>query len=157
MEMRWKTSMSIQETQRQDNKLTSSLFTKERRKIQNRNRHLRTCNRKSTIPKIRWRIETNSISIDDDVTSRKKLWNLQQGTISNSRSLDEVKAVSVGHYRTLWSLDRPWKLKVFPKASQTKQITSLVALEVARLWFHSATYPRQDKYKGRYSFKKRSY
>ena len=105
-----------------------------------------------------WRTQRqdNSISIEDNATSRKELWNLQQGTTSNSRSFDKVETISVGHYGTLWSLDGPWKLKVFPRASQTKQMTSLVVLEVIRLQFHSATYPRQDKYKGRYSFKKKS-
>ena len=101
-------------------------------------------------------METNNISIEDDTTSRKKLQNIWQGTTSNSRSFDEMEAISVGHYETLESLDRPWKLKVFLRASQNKQMTSSVVLEVTRLWLHSAIYSRQDKYKGRYSFKERS-
>ena len=120
MEMGWRTSISIQETQRQDNKSTSSLSTEEKRKIQNRNRCLRTCNRRSTIPRTRWEIETNSISIKDDITSGKELQNLWQGTTSNSRSFDKVEAISVGCNRTLWNLDGPQKLKVFPRASQAK-------------------------------------
>ena len=76
MEMGWRTSTSIWRTQGQDNKSTSSLSAKERRKIQSRNRHLRTCNRRSTIPRTRWKMETNGISIEDNATSRKKLWNL---------------------------------------------------------------------------------
>ena len=147
--------MSIQGTQRQDNKSTSSLSSEEERKIQNRNRCLRTYNRRSTITRTRWEMETNSISIKDNITSGKELQNLWQGTTSNSRSFNEIEAISVGCYRTLWSLDGPWKLKVFLRASQTKWITSLVVLEVTRLWLHFAIYSRQDKYKGRYSFKKR--
>ena len=156
VEIGWRTLTSIWRTQRQDNKLTSSLPAKEGRKIQSRNRHFRTCNRRSNIPRTRWEMETNSISIKDNATNGKELWNIQQGTTSNSRSFDKVETISVGHYGTLWSLDGPWKLKVFPRASQTKQMTSSVVLEVIRLQFHSATYPRQDKYKGRYSFKKKS-
>ena len=139
-----------------ENKSTGSLPTKERRKIPNRNGHFRTCNKKSTIPRTIWEMETNSISIEDDVTSGKELRNLWQGTTSNSRSFDEIKTILVGHYGTLWSLDGLWKLKIFLKALQTKQTTSSIVLKVTRLWFYSVTYPRQDKYKGRYSFKKRS-
>ena len=65
--------MSIQGTQKQDNKLTSSLPTEEKRKIQNRNKCLRTYNRRSTIPRTRWEMETNNIPIEDDATSRKEL------------------------------------------------------------------------------------
>ena len=117
MEMGWRTLTSIWGTQRQDNKSTSSLLTKEGRKIPNRNKCLRTCNRRSTISRTRWEMETNSISIKDNATSGKELWNLQQGTTSNSRSFDEMETISVGCYGTLWSLDGPWKLKVFLRAS----------------------------------------
>jgi len=65
--------MSIQGTQRQDNELTSSLPTEERRKIQSRNRYLRICNRRGTISRTRWEMETNRISIKDDATSGKEL------------------------------------------------------------------------------------
>ena len=92
--------MSIQGTQKQDNKLTSSLPTEEKRKIQNRNKCLRTYNRRSTIPRTRWEMETNSISIKDNATSGKELRNLQQETTSNSRSFDEMETISIGCYRT---------------------------------------------------------
>jgi len=86
---------------RQDNKSTSSLPAEEERKIQSRNRCLRTHNRRSTISRTRWKMETNSIFIKDNATSRKELQNLQQGTTSNSRSFDKVETISVGHYGTL--------------------------------------------------------
>ena len=148
--------MSIWRTQRQDNKSTSSLPTEEGGKIQSRNRCFRTHNKRSTISRTRWKMETNSISIENDATSWRKLWNLWKGTTSNSRSFNKVETTCVRHYGTLWSLNRPWKLKVFPRVSQTKWMTSLVILEVTRLRFHFMTYLRQDEYKGRYSFKKRS-
>jgi len=65
--------MSIQGTQKQDNKSTGSLPTEEGRKIQNRNGCLRIHNRRSTILRTRWEMETNSISIKNDATSRKEL------------------------------------------------------------------------------------
>jgi len=68
-----RTSTSIRGTQRQDNKSTSSLPAEEERKIQSRNGCIRTHNRRSTIPRTRWEMETNSISIEDDATSKKKL------------------------------------------------------------------------------------
>ncbi len=94
VEMGWR-------TQRQDNKLTSSLPTEEGRKIQSRNKCFRICNRRSTISRTRWEMETNSISIENNATSRKELWNLWQRTTSNSRSIDKVETISVGCYKTL--------------------------------------------------------
>jgi len=46
-------------------------------------------------------METNSISIKNNITSRKKLQNLQQGTTGNSRSFDEIETILVGHHGTL--------------------------------------------------------
>ena len=89
-------------------------------------------------------------------TSRKELWNLQQEATSNSRGSDQVKTIPVGHYGAFWSLDRSWKLKVFLRASQVKQMTSSMILEVTRLRLYIEAYTRKDKYKDRHPFKKES-
>ena len=99
-------------------------------------------------------METNSVSVKDDATGRKKLWNLRQEATSNSRSFDQVETIPVGHYKTFWCLDRSQKLKVFPRASQVKWMTSLMVLEVIRLRLYVEAYTGKDKHKGRYPFKK---
>ena len=111
---------SIQRTEGQNHKPAGSLSSKERRKIQSRNRCLRTYNRRSTISETKQKMKTNSIIIHNNVTSGKKQWNLQQGTTSNSRSLNEVETISVGCNGILWNLDRPWKLKILPGTLQVK-------------------------------------
>ena len=52
-------------------------------------------------------METYSVFIQDNATSERKLQNLQQGTISNSRSLNKIKAIFIGYHRKVQSLDRP--------------------------------------------------
>ena len=90
-------------------------------------------------------METNNIPIEDDATSRKELLAIIEALIKwRQYLLDTMEPFKV------------WMIRVFLRASQTKQTTSSVVLEVTRLQFHSMTYPRQDKYKGRHSFKKRS-
>jgi len=59
------------------NKSTSSISTKETRKIQSGNGCLRTCNRRSTIPRIRWEMETNCFFVKNNATSRKELRNIR--------------------------------------------------------------------------------
>ena len=152
--MEWRTPKGIQGTQGQDNESTSSFPTKEGRKILSGNEHFRTCYKGSTIPRTRREMETDSVSIQDDTTGRKELWNLQQGATSNSRSLNQVKTIPVGHYGAFWSLDRSQKLEVFPRTSQVKQKTSKMVSKVARLWLHITTYSREDKYQSRYPIKK---
>ena len=56
-----RTSTSLQQTQGQDNKSTSALSSKERRKIYSGNRCFRTCNWRSTIPGARREMEIDSI------------------------------------------------------------------------------------------------
>ena len=73
MGMKQRPLTSIQRTEGQNNKPTSTFSFKERRKIQSRNGHFRTHNRRSTILGTRWEMKTNSISIKDNATSRKKL------------------------------------------------------------------------------------
>ena len=57
-------------------------------------------------------METNSLPIQNDTTSRKKLWNLQQGTIGNCRSLNKIEAISTECDGTIWNLDRLQKPQV---------------------------------------------
>jgi len=67
------TSEGVWRTQGKDNESTSTISTQKRGKIQSRNGHFRICYRMSAIPGTRWEVETNSVSIKDDATSRKKL------------------------------------------------------------------------------------
>jgi len=52
-------------------------------------------------------METDSIFIKNNATSRKKLWNLQQGTTGNYRSFNKMEIISTRHNETIWNLDRP--------------------------------------------------
>jgi len=61
---------------RKDYKSAGTLSSEKRRKIQSRNRHLRTCHRRSIISRTGRKIETNSLSVQDFATSGKKLQNL---------------------------------------------------------------------------------
>ena len=101
MEMGRRTSMSFPRAKGQDYKSTSTLSSKKRRKIQSRNRHLRICNRGSTIPETKWEMETHSIFIQNNATSGKKLQNLRQGITSNSRSFIKVETISIRYKGTL--------------------------------------------------------
>jgi len=58
-------------------------------------------------------METYSIFIQDNTTSRKKLWDSQQETISNSESSNKIEIISVESHRKVWSLDKSWKSQVF--------------------------------------------
>jgi len=73
MEVERRTLKGIQRTQGKDNESTSSFFTKKRGKIQSGDGHIRTCYWSGVIPRIRWEMETDSVFIKDDATSRKKL------------------------------------------------------------------------------------
>ena len=64
---------AFEELKNKNKKLTDTHSSKERRKIPSRDRHIRTCNRGSFIPRIRWKMETNCISIQNNATYRKKL------------------------------------------------------------------------------------
>ena len=87
MEMGKGTPRSIRGTQGKDHESTGTSSTQERRKIQDGNRCIRTCDWRSTFPRARREMETHCILVKNDATSRTKLRNLQQGTIGNCRSL----------------------------------------------------------------------
>ena len=101
-------------------------------------------------------METNSIFIKDNVTSREKLWNLWQGATGNSGGSDQVETVFTGCSGNIQSLDRSWKSEIFLGTSQAKQKTNKIVFEVARLWLHTMIHSRTNEYQGRYSFEKRS-
>ena len=58
-------------------------------------------------------METDSILIKNNATSRKKLQNLWQGTTGNYRSLNEMETISTGCNGTIWDLDRQQELEIF--------------------------------------------
>jgi len=68
-----------------------------RGKIQSGNRCIRTCNWRSTIPRTRWEMETNSVPVKNDATSGIKLQDLQQRTTRNSRGSRKMEAIPTGH------------------------------------------------------------
>ena len=147
MEMKWG-------TQGQDNESTGSFPTKEERKIQSGNRYFRLYYRRSAIPGTRWKVETNSISVKDNATHRKELWDLQQGIIGNSRSSDQVETIFTRHVENIRNMDRSQKPEVFPRTSQIKQKTCKIVSEVARLWLYTMIYSRENEYQSRYPIKK---
>jgi len=77
MEIGKRTSKGIRKTQGKDYKSTSLFSTKKRGKIESGDRCIRTCDRRSTIPRIRWKMETNSFFVKNNTTSRTKLQDLQ--------------------------------------------------------------------------------
>jgi len=66
-------SKDIRGTQGKDNESASTITTQKRRKIQSRNGYVWTCYRRSIILGTGQKVETNSIFIKDNATSRKKL------------------------------------------------------------------------------------
>ena len=51
-------------------------------------------------------METNSVFIQNDITSGKELQDIQQGTTGHCGSFDKVETIFTGHYRKVQSLDR---------------------------------------------------
>jgi len=72
-----RTSKGVRRTQRKDYKSTGSFSAQKRRKIQSEDKYIRTCNRRSTIPRTRWEMDTNSFLVKNNATSRTKLQDLQ--------------------------------------------------------------------------------
>ena len=73
MEIGKRTPRSIRRTQGKDHKSTSTSFTQEGRKIQSRNRRIRTCHWRSTFSRARREMETHCILIKDNATSGTEL------------------------------------------------------------------------------------
>ena len=100
-------------------------------------------------------MEAYHIPIKNNVTSQKKLWDLQQGITSNSRSFDIIETISTRHYRKIWSLDVSQKPQVFSRTTQVKWTTDKMVFEVIRLWLHTTIYSGKDKHKSRCTVKKK--
>ena len=75
---------------------------------------------RSTIPRTRWKMETDSIFIKNNATSRKKLQDLRQEATGNSRGSIQMETIPVGRNGTFRNLDRPWKLEILLRTSQVK-------------------------------------
>ena len=99
MEIEKRTLRGIQKVKREDHKLTYTCSTEKRRKILSRNRYFRTCYRRSSIPRVRRKIETYCIFFKNNVTSKKKLQDLEQRITHNSKSLYKIEEIFIGHHR----------------------------------------------------------
>jgi len=64
--------------------------------------------------------------------------------------------ILVGYHGEIQSLDRLWESQVFQRTAQVKWITGKMIFEVTRLWLHTVTYSRKDKYQDRYFIKEES-
>ena len=100
-------------------------------------------------------METDSIFIQDNTTSRKELWDIQQETTSHYRSFNQVETIFTRCYRKVQDLDRSWKSQILQGVLKVKWKTSEMVSEVIRLWFHTVTYTRKNKHEGRHPIKKR--
>jgi len=60
-------------------------------------------------------METNCIFIKNNANSKEKLWDIQQRTISYSRSPNKMEAILIGYHWKVQSLDRPQKSQVFQR------------------------------------------
>ena len=65
-------------------------------------------------------METNYIFIKDNTSSRKKLWDSQQRTISDSESLSQMKVIPLECYWKVQSLDLSQKSQVFLEKTNTR-------------------------------------
>jgi len=65
-------------------------------------------------------METNHIFIKDNASSRKKLWDLQQRTISDSESFSQIKAIPLECYWKVQTLDLSQKSQVFLEKTNTR-------------------------------------
>ena len=101
-------------------------------------------------------METNSIFVKNNATSRKKLWNLWQETTSNCRGLKKMETISTEHNRTIWNLDRLQEPKILQRTSKIKWMIGQIVLKATGLQFHLMTYSGENKYKGRHFVKERS-
>ena len=117
LEIGSKTSKGVWRTQGKYNKSTGTISAQKREKIQSGNKCFRICYRKSAIPGTGWEVETNSIFIKNNATSRKKLWNIWQGATGNSGDSNQVETILTRCIGDIQNLDRPWKSEIFPGTS----------------------------------------
>ena len=65
-------------------------------------------------------METNHIFIKNNASSRKKLWDLQQRTISDSKNFSQIKTIPLECYWKVQSLDLSQKSQVFLEKTNTR-------------------------------------
>jgi len=133
-----------------DNDTTSTSSTQKRRKIQGKSRCIRTYNRRSSLTRTKRQIETSYFLIKNNVTCRKKLWDIWQRTTSNSWSTRQMTTIPTRCSQEIWSMNRLQKPKVLQRTTQTQWSTSKIVFETTRLRLYPMTYPRKDKYENRH-------
>ena len=84
MEMDRRKTECIRRVETKDNHTISTGLTQKGRKIQDRSRHIRTRNWRSSFTRTRRQMETNCFPIKNNVSCRKELRNIRQGTTGNS-------------------------------------------------------------------------
>ena len=117
MEMDRRRTKCIWRAETKDNHVTSTGPTQKRWKIQGRSRCIRTCNWRSPFTRTRRQMKTSRFPIKNNVTCRKKLRNIQQGTTGNSRSTRQMATIPIGCSWEIWSMDRPRKSQVFQRTT----------------------------------------
>ena len=65
-------------------------------------------------------METNSILIQDNITSRKELQDIQQRTTSYYGSSNQVETIFIEHHRKVQSLDRSQESQVLQETLEIK-------------------------------------
>ena len=113
MEMDRKRTKCIWRVETKDHNATSTGPTQKRRKIQGRSRHIRTRNWRSSFTRTKRQMETNRFPIKNNVTCRKELWDIWQGTTGNSQSTRQIVTIPTRHGWEIWSMGRPQKPKYF--------------------------------------------
>ena len=117
MEMNRRRTKCIWRVETKDNHTTSTSPTQKRRKIQGRSRCIRTHNWKSPFIRTRRQMETGRFSIKNNVTHRKKLWNIRQETTGNSWSTRQIATIPIRCSQEIWSMDRSRKSQVLQKTT----------------------------------------
>ena len=111
------------------------------------NRCIKVCNWHSSYSiGFKWQQTSHFIYLKDFLTSRTKLWNLQQGITSNH--------LSVGRMATLYpriatcnnSFIRLQEPHLLPKSKETKSTTSLLVLIPIQIWCKTGAHPLENKW-----------
>ena len=117
MEMNRRRTKCIQRVETKDNHTISTGPTQKRRKIQGRSRRIRTHNWRSSFTRTRRQMETSCFPIKNNVTCRKKLWNIWQRTTGNSWSTRQMVTIPIGCSWEIWSMNRPRKSQLLQRTT----------------------------------------
>ena len=91
--------------------------TQIRRKILSRNKYFIICHKRDIIPGTGRKIKTDCILVKNNASSRNKLQDIQQRTISYCKSSKKIRTIPIRYYRKVWSLNRLWKSQVLQRAT----------------------------------------